>query len=41
VFAARRLHSKTETILDEKAMPLTVLESDNVSDFQSGVEVRK
>jgi hydrogenase maturation protein HypF len=41
VFAARRLHSKTDTILDEKAMPSTVLESDHLADFQSGVEVRK
>jgi hydrogenase maturation protein HypF len=41
VFAAGRLHSRTDTIPDEKAMPLTVLESDDVSDLQSGVEVRK
>jgi hydrogenase maturation protein HypF len=41
VFAARRLHSRGETIPDEKAMPSTVLESDDVSDFQSGVEVRE
>jgi hydrogenase maturation protein HypF len=41
VFAASRLRSKTDTILDEKAVPQAVLESDDVSDFRSGVEIRK
>jgi hydrogenase maturation protein HypF len=41
VLAASRLHSKTDRILDEKVMPSTVLESDDISDFESGVKVRK